>query len=145
MIIIEEKSGSEKASGQGGALSGSAETFLDPPPLYLASGASSSNKPLPRIPPPPQLTSSNHLDIVRSEVPIKGTWTIDTSQLQSAQPTSEDSSQVRPNLRLLTQSGGIDAVVKVKGGHRAIIDATCFSGPITLSIASILPALLAEN
>jgi len=120
----------------------SSRTFLDPPPLYLAEDVpSSSNKPLPRVPPPPRLTGTSHLDIVRSETPIKGTWTIDTSHPHSARLNSDSEPEAslhqRPNLRLLTQSGGIDAVVQVKGGNRALIDVTCFAGPITLSVTSV--------
>jgi len=143
MIVLDESHDKEKSSGQGSRSSEPHKQFLDPPPLYLAQDAASSskqNKPLPRIPPPPQLTGAIHLDIVRTEVPIKGTWTIDTSQAHlarsSSEPVPSTPAHPRPNLRLLTQSGGIDAVIKVKGGNRAIVDATCFVGPITLAVTS---------
>jgi len=140
MIVLDENDEKERSKeGKERNL----ELFVDPPPLYLASGdpSTSQNKPLPRIPPPPQLTSSNHLDIVRSEVPIKGSWTIDTS-LQLPQLTRsnsepkllDDPSNSKPNLRLLTHQGGVDAVVRVRGGRRAIIEATSFDGPVALTI-----------
>jgi hypothetical protein len=141
MIVLDENYNKVNDNGQREI---SSELFTDPPPLYPATSdpSTSQNKPLPRIPPPPQITSSNYLDIVRSEVPIKGSWNVDTSQTQMSRNNSESKSEnlalSKPNLRLLTQQGGIDAVVKLKGGRRALIEATCYDGPVTLKIVRIV-------
>lgn len=140
MIVLDENQEKDKLKGRQETFS---ELFPDPPPLYPVNGnpSTSQNKPLPRIPPPPQITSSNHLDIVRSEAPIKGSWTIDTSQPQTirtnSEPRLDSSSQPKPNLRLLTHHGGIDAVVKFKGRTRAIVEATCYDGPIALTVVRL--------
>jgi hypothetical protein len=140
MIVLDENYDKENAKGQKEAHS---ELFADPPPLYPATTdpSTSQNKPLPRIPPPPQITSSNHLDIVRSENQIKGFWNIDTSQTQMSRGNSESKPEPtapsKPNLRLLTKQGGIDVAVKLRGGRRALIEAICHDGPIALTIVRL--------
>ncbi|KZS93312.1 hypothetical protein SISNIDRAFT_466104 [Sistotremastrum niveocremeum HHB9708] len=122
------------------------EPPLDPPPLYVdiapvAGPSNPTGKPLPRIPPPrsPSLTCNNHLDIQRSEIPIKGAWIVDTSLLPTSNSyldltTSASQRETKPNLRLVSQKYGIDAKVSLQGNKRARLDVISKNGPVVFNV-----------
>jgi hypothetical protein len=101
---------------------------VDPPPLYVP--PLPDRKPLPRVPPPPRLSATNYIDISRTEHPVKGVWTIDTSVTLHPTPQSPG----KPNLRLATRQGSVHATVSLRGTSKATLHAASDSGSVTFCI-----------
>ncbi|KZS91104.1 hypothetical protein SISNIDRAFT_388019, partial [Sistotremastrum niveocremeum HHB9708] len=107
----------------------------------ITSSVPSPVPPKPEIPPDPEIPAVNHLVIERTNNSIRGTWRVDTTKSipQNMLPPLDGKETIRPNLKLKSTNGAINAKVELVADDRqsrAVIKAQTTNGSVEIQLTS---------